>query len=164
METEAAQQARQQGHTLLIPEVTPRRGEAILLSLVGSPHRIRLATEATMSVQTPGEIHQRFATALNAGDLESLVALYETDAKLIPQPGQVVTGKDAIRAALQGFLAMRPKIRIETQNALQAGDVALLRSKWNLTGKGPDGKSVEMSGNAIEVVRKQPNGVLVLCH
>jgi ketosteroid isomerase-like protein len=40
----------------------------------------------------------------------------------------------------------------------QTGDIALLANRWTLTMTGPDGKPTTMSGNAVEVARKQSAG------
>ena len=106
----------------------------------------------------PEEVDHRLADAFNARDLEAIVALYEPGATFIVQPGQSVTGQSAIRAAVQGLLALKPDLRLEVTRVLQAGDVVLLSSKWTLSGTGPDGKPVLMSGNGVEVVRRQPDG------
>lgn len=115
-----------------------------------------------MAARSPEEVHQQFAKIMNAGDVEALVALYESEAKLVPQPGQVATGKDAIRAALQSLLGLKPQIHIETRNVIQAGDLASLRSRWRLAGVGPDGRSVETVGNGTEVIRRQADGTWLL--
>lgn len=62
------------------------------------------------------------------------------------------------RMALEGFLAPTGKIRIETKSVIEAGEVALLRSQWRLTGTSPTGKPIDMSHNSTEVVRRQPDG------
>jgi uncharacterized protein (TIGR02246 family) len=111
-----------------------------------------------MAGHKPEDIHRRFAEAFNAGDLASLTALYEPEARLAPQPGQVVVGPEAIRDALQGFLALRGHIRLDTQYVIEAGELALLRAQWHLTGTGPDGTPVDMQGNSTEVVRRQGDG------
>lgn len=111
-----------------------------------------------MAARTPEEMHRLFADALNAGDLDGLVAQYEGGATLVPQPGQAVTGSAAIREALAGFLAMRPHITLSTRKIVQAADIALLHSRWVLRGTGPDGKSVQMEGAGTEVARRQPDG------
>ena len=41
-----------------------------------------------MAGSKPENAHRLFAEAFNAGDLESLVALYAPDARLVPQPGR----------------------------------------------------------------------------
>ncbi len=111
-----------------------------------------------MPARTPEGTHQAFAEAFNAGDMDSLLALYQSDAVLIPQPGQLVTGLQGIRQALSGFLAAKPRISVETRKVLRAGEVALLYSRWTLKGTGPDGKAFDLAGEGTEVVRQQPDG------
>jgi len=90
--------------------------------------------------------------------LEAALALYEPGATFVAEPGRSVTGTDAIREVLTGFLAMKPTFTIEVPLVVQAGDTALLHSKWTLTGTGPDGSAVNMEGQGIEVVRRQSSG------
>jgi ketosteroid isomerase-like protein len=71
-----------------------------------------------------------------ARDLDALVALYEDGAAFVPQPGEVVTGKEALREALQGFLATGGKIEVSTRYAARSGDTALLSGMWRLSGTG----------------------------
>jgi uncharacterized protein (TIGR02246 family) len=87
------------------------------------------------------------------------MALYEPDAILVPQPGmEPVKGTGAIRTALEGFLALKGRLELETKHVLQHGDIALLRAAWRLKGTGPDGQRVEMAHGSAEVVRRQPDG------
>ena len=112
-----------------------------------------------MAIRAPAEAHSLFEEKLNSHDLDALVFLYEPEAKMVPQPGQQpVAGIQAIREVLQGLLALKPKIRVETKSVIQAGDIALLRAQWHLTGTGPDGKPIEMSHDSAEVVRWRPDG------
>ena len=46
-----------------------------------------------MPARSPEEVDALFEKALNAGDIDGLVALYEPDATLIPQPGQEAKGR-----------------------------------------------------------------------
>ena len=111
-----------------------------------------------MAARKPEDCDNLLIEALNTGDLEAAVACYEPDASFVVEPGKVVTGHAAIREVLESWLALKPKLTIEA-NAVQSGDVALLRSKWTLKGTGSDdGKPVEMSGNGTEVVRRQADG------
>jgi uncharacterized protein (TIGR02246 family) len=106
----------------------------------------------------PVELDHMFEEALNAGDIDALVALYEPGAALMPSPGKVVVGAAAIREALAGFLAAKPTITTSGRLVAQAGDIALLANRWTLALTGPDGKPMSMSGNAVEVARRQPAG------
>ena len=111
-----------------------------------------------MGANTPEDIHKLFTAAFNSGNLEALMALYEPDAQLVPQPGQVITGHEAIRQALQQFLALKGAMQITTRYVIRGDAIALLSGQWHLTGNGPDGKRVEMSGNSAEVARRQSTG------
>ena len=71
-----------------------------------------------MPARTPEELHRVFAEALNAHDLEALMALFEPEANLIPQPGQVVTGTEAIREALSGCPRPQAEVRPRIQESL----------------------------------------------
>jgi uncharacterized protein (TIGR02246 family) len=111
-----------------------------------------------MPAQSPEQLDQLFSEALNAGNLDALMQLYEPEAALKPQPGQVAQGASAIRESLGGFLAMKPTISLRAKTVVQTGDLALVFAKWNLKGTGPDGKPVEMSGQSAEVARRQADG------
>ncbi|MDQ2962357.1 MAG: SgcJ/EcaC family oxidoreductase [Pseudomonadota bacterium] len=111
-----------------------------------------------MSAQTPEDIDRLFAEALNAGKLDALVALYEPQATLAPMPDKLVTGTAAIREALAGFLAGKPRMSLTPRLVAQAGELAVVSAKWELSMTGTDGKPANMTGQSVEVVRRQPDG------
>ncbi len=111
-----------------------------------------------MAARRPEDCHRLFAETFSAGQLDALMALYEPRAQLVPQPGQPPVSGEAARDVLRGFLTLKPSIRIETLSVVKTDDLALLRSKWTLTGTGPDGKPITMANRATEVVRRQPDG------
>jgi ketosteroid isomerase-like protein len=63
-----------------------------------------------MPARSPDALDRLFAEALNGGNLDALVALYEPNANLMPEPGKVVVGTEAIRKALRAILAAKPTI------------------------------------------------------
>jgi ketosteroid isomerase-like protein len=63
-----------------------------------------------MPATTPEEIHRLFEDAFNVGDIDGLMALYEPDAAVIPQPGSVAHGTEQVRSGLQAFLALEGHI------------------------------------------------------
>ena len=111
-----------------------------------------------MPARSPEELDRLFAEAFNAGDLDRLAALYEPQATLTPEPGKVVVGHQAIRAALAAFLASKPRITLRNRVLAQTGDIALVTASWELSGTGPDGSPVTMSGHSAEVCRRQRDG------
>jgi uncharacterized protein (TIGR02246 family) len=112
-----------------------------------------------MAERGPFEAHALYEKVFNAGDMEGLMALYEPDAILIPQPGaEPVKGTQTIRTALEGVLALKGTLQLQTKHVVQHGDIALLRGAWRLKGTAPDGRPVEMAHGSAEVIRRQPDG------
>jgi len=111
-----------------------------------------------MTARTPEEVHQRWLQAINDGDLDALMGLYEPEATGVFGPGQVATGLAAIREGNQQFLALRPRFELRVAQVLVAGDLALLLSPWSMTGTGPDGAELASRGTTSDVVRRQPDG------
>ncbi|TMH57768.1 MAG: SgcJ/EcaC family oxidoreductase [Betaproteobacteria bacterium] len=111
-----------------------------------------------MPAHTPEEIDSLFAQALNAGNVDALVALYEPQASLMPSPGTLVAGTAAIREALAAFVAGKPAMQIAPRLVSQSGDLAVVTAKWQLAMTGQDGKPAQMQGQSVEVVRRQSDG------
>src|SRR5262245_30894802 len=82
-----------------------------------------------MSMATsPEEVGQTYYRAFNAGDIETIVALYEPHARLVVQPGQVVEGHMAIREALRAcfaLFALQPTMTLLKRQMVISGDIAL---------------------------------------
>jgi uncharacterized protein (TIGR02246 family) len=111
-----------------------------------------------MPARTPEEIQALIAAAFNAGDLDALLQLHEEDATVVvPPDGDRVSGREAIRAAVQPTFALRPTIRNEVVDKLQGDGLALIHARWSLAGT-DGGQPVEMSGRATVVSRRQPDG------
>lgn len=111
-----------------------------------------------MPARKPEDLDVLFAQALNTGDLDGLVALYEPEASLMPSPGKIVVGASAIREALAAFIAAKPKITLSPRLVSQTGDLALVTAKWELALNGEDGKPAKMHGQSVEIARRQADG------
>ena len=110
-----------------------------------------------MPAMNPADLDRLFSEALNSGDVEAMLALYEPNASLTPEPGTEIHGKEALRGALEGFLAMQPKMSMENKTLAQVDNIALCTANWSLSGTGPDGP-VELTGQSVEVARKRSDG------
>src|SRR6266496_408926 len=115
-----------------------------------------------MSARNPSQLHELFQNYFNAQDIDALLSLYEPTATLVPFPGPPVSGHAAIREALQGFLSLKGQMKIEIKEVFQAGDIALLLSRWVLKGTDPGGAAVELSGQTSDVARRQSDGSWLL--
>ena len=95
----------------------------------------------------PNDLEKVFIERANAGDVEGLVALYESNATLADGDGEVVIGLSQIREVFVKFLATRPQLDPSIQAAaLCSGDLALTSSRLS-------------NGDiTAEVARRQPDG------
>ncbi|HET9708070.1 MAG TPA: nuclear transport factor 2 family protein [Gemmatimonadales bacterium] len=101
---------------------------------------------------------EQLTHAINQGDLEAALALYEPNAVLMVQPNQPARGTLQLREALAGFIALKPMLRSDAQHVIEAGDIALYVSRWTLKGTDPSGQSVTLGGESTDILRRQANG------
>ncbi len=94
----------------------------------------------------PNDLEKFFVERANAGDVEGLVALYESNAIVAYGQGEVAIGLNQIRKFFVKFLANRPQLDLSIQAAaLCSGDLALTSSRLS-------------SGDiTAEVARRQPD-------
>ncbi len=111
-----------------------------------------------MPATSPELLHQLWIDGVNRGDFEAVAALYEPTTAFAVQPGQVVEGIAAVREALAGLFALRPRGTLEPLTVIGTGDLALLVSRWSLTGTGADGEAVSLGGQTADVARRQGDG------
>lgn len=110
-----------------------------------------------MPANAPLEVDQLFARALEDGDLEAIVALYEPGAVV---PGeQTAVGPDQIREAMRPFIDLKPTgVVLAARVVAEVGDTVVLYDDWSGTGHAPDGSDVPLAGKAVEIVRRQADG------
>ena len=113
-----------------------------------------------MPAHKPEECDLLLIKALEKGDLDAAVALYEPNANFVASADQVVSGHAAIREVMQGFIAAKATFNIDAVTAVPSADgsIAVTRVKGSSTSPGPDGKPVTTPLHSVEVVRKQPDG------
>lgn len=107
---------------------------------------------------TPEEVLDSVTEGINAGDLDSLMTLYEPLACFAAQPGQITKGPDGIRQSLRNFIDMNGKLDLKVKRVLKANDLALVTTEWSFNGTGPDGKDVHITAKSADVLRRQPDG------
>jgi ketosteroid isomerase-like protein len=97
-----------------------------------------------------------FAERFNARDVDGLLALNAPGAIFVPAPGQPVQGESDVRAALEGFLALRLPISMTVRRAFASGETGLVVADWALSGTGPDGSPVSLGGSTADVAVFEP--------
>ncbi|MGH3310045.1 MAG: YybH family protein [Streptomyces sp.] len=109
-------------------------------------------------MSTPAETIERFTHAVNEGDLETALALYEPDAVFQPAPDVPTVSGSTIREALNDFFALKPRMTGEVIKVHEAGDIALVINRWRMSGTGPNGEAIEMAGTSADVLRRRGGG------
>ena len=68
---------------------------------------------------TPKEVLNSVTEGINAGDLNSLMTLYEPLACFASQPGQLAKSPEGIRESLRSFIDMNGKLDLKVKRVLQ---------------------------------------------
>ena len=111
-----------------------------------------------MSTATPEQVLESIVTGINAGDLESLMPLYESEAAFATEPGSLAHHAPGIRNALAGFISMNGTLDLEVTRVLEVDDLALVTGVWSFEGTRPDGEPVRLEARNADVLRRQTDG------
>jgi uncharacterized protein (TIGR02246 family) len=112
----------------------------------------------TAETYTPEGTVERFSELLEDGRLDALLKLYDRDATFVPEPGRVVSGRQAIREELEQLVAMDPRMSGSVERVLKSGDTALVAYRWQMRGTAPDGTPIRQGGLSADVLRRRPDG------
>ena len=110
-----------------------------------------------MPTDDPSAVIESFVAALNAGDLDAVMALYASDATLALD-GRELKGAEAIRKHWATTLRMEPSLTMKTERVVQGPETALHVDTWELTATLADGSTLQAQGQGIEVLQRQPDG------
>ena len=111
-----------------------------------------------MIPRRPEDINRFWSDALQAGDVDRMLNLYEPNAILIAEPdGDSLIGHDAIKEALHGLLATGLRAQFKQRYCLVSGNIALIRADFVLSG-GDGDNAMEIKGSTSEVLRLQDDG------
>ncbi|MBO0695973.1 MAG: nuclear transport factor 2 family protein [Verrucomicrobia bacterium] len=107
---------------------------------------------------TPEQWPRLFEHYFNAGDLDAVIALYEPEAHLVTQPGNIIIGHEAIRSVLRAMIDAKTRLHSRVVRAVTAGDIAQLYTDFEGTMVDSSKKMVPIRNKAVEVLRRQPDG------
>jgi ketosteroid isomerase-like protein len=105
-----------------------------------------------MHAETPEEICRLFQRHMREGDIDGMLALYDTSVAFRNRSGEVRRGKDELREELLPFATARANFEFDVLEIIQAGDIALMHTTWRISMPAP------MSLYTLEVARRQPDG------
>lgn len=110
----------------------------------------------TPTAHSPAELADHFTRLFNAGDIDTLVQLYETEALFVPEKDQEARGHSQISAALHALREAGATIQLRLARILVVGDIAVYSNIATVAGVSPDGSDVVAP--TIEVARRQSDG------
>jgi uncharacterized protein (TIGR02246 family) len=105
-------------------------------------------------VETPFDMSMAFQDAVNAADLDGLLALLAPDAVSRTVRGEVLTTAAAIKEDLAGLIAGNPRLVNTPRPVLTSGDTALMLIDWTLETDTPEGRA-SLAGTTTNVVRRE---------
>ena len=111
-----------------------------------------------MAGHTPLQTVEQLIEAFHAGDVEAALALYEPEGTLVVAPGNVARGAEALRTAIEGFIALAPTMFTDSYEIIEVKGLALYCSRWRLNGTAPDGSKVQEVGESADVLRRASDG------
>ena len=114
--------------------------------------------DTPLIAKSPAELVALFNERMNAGDIEALLNFYDDDGTFSPEEGVLVTGKEAIREALLGFISLQATVVGNVKWVQQVGNIALVLNDWTINGRQPDGEPLSMAGRSTDVVRLGEDG------
>ena len=113
---------------------------------------------STISPHKPEDWPRQFVEHFNAGDLEAVMSLYESEARFVTRSGEMLVGRDAIRKVLGGLIEGKRQFQSRVVRTAIVGDIAQLYTDFEGTGVDDAGKTIPVRNKAIEVLRRQPDG------
>ncbi len=106
---------------------------ALLLIVGCAAHQQDTTDEARAGIEAT---NAQFMEAFIQSDAAGVAACYTEDAQLMPPNGEIVSGREAVQEAMQGFLNAGVKeIRLETTEVEGHGDTAHEVGRYTLMGE-----------------------------
>lgn len=107
----------------------------------------------------PEDIAPSLVAHFNSMDVNVMFHFYHEDAILVGPLGEVFTGHEAMGAELKKYMSFGLPMVASARNLFVAGDIAEVVLDWSISGKGPDGEDVNISGVASDIARKGADGL-----
>lgn len=119
-----------------------------------------------MGAPSPELVDEWLGRAFNAGDVEAAAAMYHPEASVVRLENvhgddAVARGGAGIREVMAGYIGLNPHMDVKVHHVTRAGDFALVRSQWLITGEKENGERLELHHHGMEVMRQLSDGTWV---
>jgi len=105
-----------------------------------------------MPAMNPEDICRLFQQYMAAGDIESVLSVYDMEAVFLNQSGEVKQGEAGLREELAPLVRNKANFDFTNKQIIKTDNIALMHTEWRVSGPQP------MQVYAIEVARRQPDG------
>jgi uncharacterized protein (TIGR02246 family) len=141
-------------------EVLPGVGHLSPLEAPGALAALIRRFVGTLKAVTPEAVPVAFDAAFNAGDADTLLALFADNATMRMTNGEIVENDRAtLHNRLSELLKMGAKISNTVRHTLASEDVALVLMDWTLTIPNAEGDTHTESGTATQVMTRAADGL-----
>ena len=107
----------------------------------------------------PADVYPTLLKAFNAGDIDAILACFESQACFVLKSGDTARGTVELRKMFQATLSYKPDLKLNVSKIIPAGDdLALVIVKWTSRTVSSSGETKVWAGTATDIVRRQPDG------
>jgi uncharacterized protein (TIGR02246 family) len=133
---------------------------AVFIAACTQPGRHQATTTEADDVAAIKTLLQEYRIAVNAGDLDGILALYADDAVTFPPDTAPYTGKEEMRPLYQAAIEENTfRFTPQADEVRVSGDLAFLRVTYNETVMPKvGGEPTELHGNWLVILERQPDG------
>lgn len=111
-----------------------------------------------MAPATPEELSSALQAAINAGDAQAALELWDERAVIIGADGAVIEGPGALAGALRALVENGARLEIQLFGLIAVGDVALASGTLTIHGESPQGERSLQHGSSVVVYHRGPAG------
>lgn len=111
-----------------------------------------------MTYLTPAALFDAVVDCRNRNDLAAYLGCYERDATIVPQPGVVSTGQQALRNFFALYQSMKPIFTVVRREFIEGPELTLHLSAWTLTGTDADGRPFVWEARTADLLRRHSDG------
>lgn len=105
---------------------------------------------------------EKMVTGFENKDIAKLLSCYEPEATIVFEPGKPISGTDLLTHAFLQAFTINPVYEFKEHEVFITGDIATHFTPWKMSGKLPDGTSIEQSGLSVAVLKKQKDGTWLI--
>ncbi|HWG22592.1 YybH family protein [Actinospica sp.] len=117
-----------------------------------------MSAPAPAIITSPEQLPILFQDALNAGDVDAVLALFSDGAAMRTVEGVRIAGIDQLRAEIGGTVAAHGKLTNLPRHTITGAQTALLVTDWTMEIDAPGGERVTGSGTTANIARLEADG------